>query len=195
MSWLCYIVIIFALLLAFAADPTFFVILAGGGLGIYILYKLLKRNRSSSVNLNRIFHANKDPSPSIITKLLTKKGILKKIARILTLAGALWGFFHYMDKYMFIFTNQVLLNPSHLYHVIINYLGLVIAWLGLYMVAKPDHPIPWNWVSLLIVGGMLVVFSCPIPGMLVFGGAFMEFIDHTPSKQQNEEKPKEIITQ
>ena len=55
-------------------------------------------------------------------------------------------------------------------------LALVLAIIVCYSVFKPDDPIPYNAVMLLILGILLIIFSSLIGGILLIIGAIFGLI-------------------
>lgn len=189
MSCLCYVVMIAAFLVLLSSDPTSFIIIIGGVLGVYLALKLLKDKKDdSSKDLKDLLQRNYNSSSSFLTELISKEDLLKKISRFLTFVGTFWGLFYYIDIFWGINDVVVFLESHHFSFIFYHFVGILISGVGLYMLAKPDHPIPWHWVSLFCLGGLMIFFLFPIGGMFILGGALVEFIDSAPSTQTKQEE-------
>lgn len=126
---------------------------------------------------------------SFLTELLSIKGLLGKVARFLTFIGVLTGFIFYLNNFWAI-EDVALFVKYHGGGVIFyNFVGVIISGLGLFLVAKPNEPIPWNWVSLFILGGLMVFFLYVPGAILIFFAAFLEFGDTCILENLDEEQP------
>ena len=56
-------------------------------------------------------------------------------------------------------------------------LGMLIASLTILVAFKPNDPIPWHWLVLLLFSILLITFSFLLGGILVFAAAVIGLID------------------
>lgn len=51
--------------------------------------------------------------------------------------------------------------------------GIILATFELHVTVKPNDPIPYNWIVLLILGVLLTIFSLLLSGVIIIVGAIM----------------------
>ena len=93
--------------------------------------------------------------------------------KLLTVVGGIGGFY-YGFKEIF---NMTLLyyNVPNLLAQIFSlhgyfglFIGMVISSLAILVASKPNDPLPWHWMVLLILGVLLMIFSYLLCGLCVF---------------------------
>ena len=56
-------------------------------------------------------------------------------------------------------------------------LGMFLASLTLLVALKPNDPLPWHWLVLLLLGILLITFSFLLGGIAVFAAAIIGLFD------------------
>lgn len=99
---------------------------------------------------------------------MAKKYKNEQLMRFLTIIGAIVGLIYLIlgltaigDQY------QVLPIDVGLNYVLNFIIGLVVAILTLWVGLKPNAPLPFHWLILLILAILLVIFVDVIAGVLV----------------------------
>lgn len=55
--------------------------------------------------------------------------------------------------------------------------GLVLGVVALLCALRPDDPIPWNWILLVVLGIVMIIFATFIGGALVLVGGILLFLE------------------
>lgn len=100
-----------------------------------------------------------------------------KIIKFCTVLGALLGFLYCF--FTLLNTNSFTIWPISFSINGVNgiIIGMIAATLTFLVTMKPDDPLPWHWLTLIVFGVLLFIFCNILPGILVFIGAIIGIID------------------
>ena len=105
---------------------------------------------------------------------MAKKYEHNDLIKLLTILGGLLG----LASAILVLTNYDLpATYSAFDRVVSAIVGIVIAVLTLVCAMKPDDLLPWHWLTLFVLGILLVVFSGLWGGVLVIIAALIGLID------------------
>ncbi len=105
----------------------------------------------------------------------------EQLMKILTILGAIIGLvgvismFASLAGYGFFPTIDVL--PGILNTIVYAIIGLVIVILTFLCALKPNEPLPFNWIILLILAILLIIFAGLWGGLLVLIAALIGLIE------------------
>jgi len=100
-----------------------------------------------------------------------------KIIKLLTILGGLAGLIYCLTQ---ISTTTRIESWYEIFgfgRFVQNLIGMIIGSLTVLVTLKPDDPLPWHWLSLLVFGILLIIFSWLMGGICVLIGAVAGFID------------------
>ncbi len=93
---------------------------------------------------------------------MTKKYKNEQLMKFLTIIGAVVGLFTLIFGLAGL-KNYGFINPNFVGNAILNFIvGLVIVVLTFLVGLKPNSPLPFHWLVLLILGVLLVIFGAGI---------------------------------
>ena len=107
---------------------------------------------------------------------MTKSEVFRKIVRLLTILGGLLGFLFVFSKLYNIEDVNQSIQYTGLSSVISANIGMVIACFAVTLALKPDNPIPWHWITLMILSALIFVFIHFLPAILVTGASIIELV-------------------
>ena len=107
---------------------------------------------------------------------MERSDIYRKIMRFLTIFGGVIGFLNvFLRLYNIENVNEWVQNIG-LDNVIFINCGLVIAGFTIITALKPDHPIPWHWITLITLAALTTVFINLLPALLILIAGIFELI-------------------
>ncbi|MBD3195929.1 MAG: hypothetical protein GF317_12780 [Candidatus Lokiarchaeota archaeon] len=99
--------------------------------------------------------------------MATSKAEIEKVMYILTILGGLIGILEAV-------IGLTRGSPLDLdYELISNIVAIIIAVLAIMSAIKPDNPIPFNWIIILVFSILLIIFGSIIGGVLMLVGALL----------------------
>ena len=107
---------------------------------------------------------------------MTKSEIFRKMVRLLTILGGLLGFLFVFSKLFNIEDVNQWIQYTGISNVISTNIGMVIACFAVTLALKPDNPIPWHWITLMILSALIFVFIHFLPAILVIGASIIELV-------------------
>ena len=107
---------------------------------------------------------------------MTKSEVFRKIVRLLTVLGGLLGFLFVFTKLFDIKDVNQWIQNTDLFSVISTNFGMLIACFAVTLALKPDNPIPWHWVTLMVLSALIFVFIHFLPAILVLGASIIELV-------------------
>ena len=103
-----------------------------------------------------------------------------KHEKIIKAFSILGGFFGFLFCFLYLFNIENLnewIQKFGYYEIISAIVGMVIAGLTLLVVFNPNDPIPLHWLSLLIFGALLLIFTFILSGILVIISSIICMVD------------------
>ena len=107
---------------------------------------------------------------------MTKSEICRKIVRLLTILGGLLGFLFVFSKLFNIEDVNQWIQYTGISNVISINVGMIVACFAVTLALKPDKPIPWHWITLMILSALIFVFIHLLPALLVIGASIIELV-------------------
>jgi len=104
---------------------------------------------------------------------MQNSSIYEKIVKFLLLVGGIIALFYCFFNLFNIgdlnewIANHGLTNPA------LNFIGMIVASIELHATVKPNDPIPYNWILMVILGVLLTIFSLLLSGGIIIVGAIM----------------------
>ena len=104
---------------------------------------------------------------------LEKPSLYEKSVKFLLLIGGIIALFYCFFNLFNIgdlnewISNHGLTDPA------LNLIGMIIASIELHATVKPNDPIPYNWILIVILGVLLTIFSLILSGGIIIVGAIM----------------------
>ena len=102
--------------------------------------------------------------------------VYRKLMRFLTILGGTIGFLNIFLRLYNIENVNIWIQDIGLGSVIFISSGLVIAGFTIITALKPDNPIPWNWISLIILAALTWIFIYFAPAILILFVGIIELI-------------------
>ena len=87
-----------------------------------------------------------------------KSVVYRKLMRFLTILGGSIGFLNVFLRLYNIENVNIWIQDIGLGNAIFINCGLVIAGFTIITALKPDNPIPWNWITLIILAALTTIF-------------------------------------
>lgn len=56
---------------------------------------------------------------------------------------------------------------------LLKLIGIILATIEIHVTVKPNDPLPYNWILILILGVLLTIFSLILSGAIIIIGAIM----------------------
>ena len=99
--------------------------------------------------------------------------IYEKIVKFLLLVGGIIALFYcFFNLFNMGELNEWIANYG-LTDPALNLIGMIIASIELHATVKPNDPIPYNWILIVILGVLLTIFSLLLSGGIIIVGAIM----------------------
>ena len=107
---------------------------------------------------------------------MVKSGVYRKIMRFLTIIGGIIGFLYVFLKLYNIENVNNWIQDIGLNTVIFINCGLLIAGFTIITALKPDNPIPWHWITLIILAALTTIFIHLLPAILIIIAGAIELV-------------------
>ena len=99
---------------------------------------------------------------------MERSDIYRKIMRFLTIFGGVIGFLNVFLRLYNIENVNKWIQDIGLGNVIFVNFGLLIAGFTIITALKPDNPIPWHWITLMVLAALTTIFIHLLPAILIF---------------------------
>ena len=107
---------------------------------------------------------------------MKKSDIYRKIVRFLTVLGGAIGIFIVFSKLFEIENVEVwILNLGFGSLIFIN-CGFLIAGFTVVAALKPNNPIPWHWITLVVLAALNLIFVNFLPAILILISGVLELV-------------------
>ena len=101
----------------------------------------------------------------------------EKVIKAFSILGGFIGFF-YRFFYLFnIIDINTWIQAFGFYEIVSAIVGMAIAGLTLLSSINPNDPIPLHWLSLMILGALLLIFAYILGGILVIISSIICLVD------------------
>jgi hypothetical protein len=111
-----------------------------------------------------------------VGKIEILKKLYSKTIRFLVISGGgLGAIYIFLKLYQIENVEVWLLNLGVGSLIFIN-CGFLIAGFTIVTALKPDKPIPWHWITLLVLAALNFIFVNVLPAMLVLASGVLELI-------------------
>ena len=105
-----------------------------------------------------------------------KSIVFRKIMHFLTIFGGTIGFLFVFLRLYNIENVNKWIHDIGLGNVIFINCGLIIAGFTIITALKPDNPIPWHWMTLMILAALTMIFIHLLPAILIFIAGTIELV-------------------
>ncbi len=107
---------------------------------------------------------------------MERSEVYRKLMRFLTLLGGSIGFLNILLKLYNIENVNKWIQDIGLANAIFINCGLIIAGFTIITALKPDNPIPWHWITLIILAALTTIFIQLLPAILILIVGIIELI-------------------
>ena len=105
-----------------------------------------------------------------------RSDIYRKVMRLLTIFGGLIGFLYVFLRLCNIENVNEWIQDIGFGNVIFINCGLVVAGFTIITALKPDNPIPWHWMTLMILAALTTIFIHLLPAILIIIAGAIELV-------------------
>ena len=107
---------------------------------------------------------------------MEKSDIYRKIMRLLTVLGGALGVFIVFLKLYDIENVEVWILNLGIGSLIFINCGFLVSGFTIATALKPDNPIPWHWVTLVVLAALNLIFVNFIPAILILISGVLELV-------------------
>ena len=122
-----------------------------------------KDGNSKMVMEIKVSNDGKDGNSNMI-----KSEIYRKLIRLMTILGGVIGFLYVFLRLYNVEDVSQWIQDKGIISVIFVNCGLLIAGFTIITALKPDNPIPWHWITLMILAALTTIFIHLLPAVLIF---------------------------
>jgi len=109
----------------------------------------------------------------------------EKIIKIFSILGGFFGFL-YCFFYLFNISDLITwIQKFGYYEIISSIVGMIIAGFTLLVSLNPNDPIPLHWLSFLIFGALLLIFTFILSGILVIIASIICMVDAKKTSEKD----------
>ena len=105
---------------------------------------------------------------------MERSDIYRKVMRILTIFGGVIGFLYVFLRLYNVEDVSQWIQDKGIVSVIFTNCGLLIASFTIITALKPGNPIPWHWITLIILAALTTIFIHLLPAILIFIAGILE---------------------
>ena len=102
--------------------------------------------------------------------------IYRKIVRFLTILGGAIGVIYVFLRLYDIENVEVWILNLGIGSLIFINCGFLIAGFTVITALKPNNPIPWHWITLIILAALNLIFVNPLPAILILISGILELV-------------------
>lgn len=107
---------------------------------------------------------------------MEKSDMYRKIVRFLTVLGGAVGIFIVFQKLYEIENVDVWILNLGIGSLIFINCGFLIAGFTIATALKPNNPIPWHWITLVILAALNLIFVNFLPAILILISGILELV-------------------
>jgi len=98
---------------------------------------------------------------------MIKSDIYRKIIRLMTILGGVIGFLYVFMKLYNVEDVSQWIQDKGIVSVLYANCGLLVASFTIVTALKPGNPIPWHWITLVILAALTTIFIHLLPAILI----------------------------
>jgi hypothetical protein len=122
-----------------------------------------KEGNSKMVMEIKVSNGSKEDNSKMI-----KSEIYRKIIRLMTIFGGVIGFLYVFLRLYNVEDVSQWIQDKGIVSVIYANCGLLIAGFTIVTALKPGNPIPWHWITLIVLAALTTLFIHLLPAILIF---------------------------